>query len=265
MQEGTDIRQTRKNMQALEQEVLAFDEVQNVTTVMGMGAQRFILTYTPERLYSSYGQLIIETDSLQTIETLLPKIRERFKNQHPEYEYKFKLLQNARRLRPGSKPASTARIPDVLRQLSAQAVAVMEAVPGAVDIRNSWRQPVAIVRPQLDEAAARRSGISKQALDSTLLMNFSGQQVGLYHDGSHLMPIVARAPEAERLNADRINDLQVWSQERKAFVPISQAVKGFTTKTENPLIMRRNLKRVLTVMADVAPLATTRRNPCVRS
>ena len=255
MQEGTDIRQTRRNMQVLEQEVLAFDEVKNVTTVMGMGAQRFILTYTPEKLYSSYGQLMVETDSLQTIETLLPQVRERLESQHPEYEYKFKLLQNG--------PAPAARIearfygpdPDVLRQLSTQAVKVMEAVPGAVDIRNDWREQVAIVRPQLDEAAARRSGITKQALDSTLLMNFSGQQVGLYHDGSHLMPIVARAPEAERFNADRINDLQVWSQERNAFVPISQAVKGFATETENPLIMRRNLKRVLTVMADVAPFS----------
>ena len=255
MQEGTDIRQTQKNMQVLEQEVLAFDEVHNVTTVMGMGAQRFILTYTPENLYSSYGQLMIETDSLQTIETLLPKIREHLESQHPEHEYKFKLLQNG--------PAPAARIearfygpdPDVLRQLSAQAVEIMEAVPGAVDIRNNWREPVAIVRPQLDEAAARRSGITKQALDSTLLMNFSGQQVGLYRDGSHLLPIVARAPEAERLNADHINDLQVWSQERNAFVPINQAVKGFETRTENPLIMRRNLKRVLTVLADVAPFS----------
>ena len=256
MQEGTDIRQNQENMLALEQEVMGFDEVLNVTSVMGMGAQRFILTYAPENMYSSYGQLIIETDSLQTIETLLPQVRERFESQYPEYEYKFKLLENG--------PAPAARIearfygpdPDVLRQLGAQAIASMETEPDAVDIRNNWREQVSIVRPQLDEAAARRSGISKLALDSTLLVNFSGQQVGLYRDGSYLMPIVARAPEDERFNADRIEDLQVWSQERNAFVPISQAVKGFKTETENPLIMRRNLKRVLTVLADVAPFSS---------
>ena len=256
MQEGTDIRQTQKNMLALEQEVLAFEEVLNVTSVMGMGAQRFILTYAPENMYSSYGQMIIETDSLQTIETLLPQVRERFESQYPEYEYKFKLLENG--------PAPAARIearfygpdPDVLRELGARAIEAMEAEPDAVDIRNNWREQVSIVRPQLDEAAARRSGISKLALDSTLLVNFSGQQVGLYRDGSYLMPIVARAPENERFNADRIEDLQVWSQERNAFVPISQAVKGFETETENPLIMRRNLKRVLTVLADVAPFSS---------
>ncbi|MET4695685.1 efflux RND transporter permease subunit [Endozoicomonas lisbonensis] len=255
MQEGTDIRQTQENMRALEQEVLSFNEVHNVTSVMGMGAQRFILTYQPENVYSSYGQLIIETDNVHTIETLLPQLRDRFESKYPEYDYKFKLLENG--------PAPAARIearfygpdPDVLRQLGSRAIEVIEAVPGAVDIRNNWREPVSIVRPQLDEAAARRSGITKQALDRTLLMNFSGQTVGLYRDGSYLMPIVARAPEEERFNADHIDDLQVWSQERNAFVPINQAVKGFSTETENPLIMRRNLKRVLTIMADVAPFS----------
>ena len=234
---------------------MAFEGVQNVTTVMGMGAQRFILTYAPENLYSSYGQLMIETDSLATIEKILPQIREHLESQYPENEYKFKLLENG--------PAPAARIearfygpdPDTLRQLGAQAIKAIEQVPGAVDIRNNWREPVTIVRPQLDEAAARRSGISKRALDDALLVNFSGKSVGLYRDGSYLLPIVSRAPEHERFNADRINDLQVWSQERNAYVPISQAVKGFVTETENPLIMRRDLKRVLTVLADVAPFS----------
>lgn len=255
MQEGTDIRQTKQNMKSLEQEVMSFEEVENVTTVMGMGAQRFILTYAPENVYSSYGQMIIETDSLETIEQLLPQIRGRLQSLHPEFEYKFKLLENG--------PAPAARIearfygpdPDVLRQLGAQAIRSIEEVPGAVDIRNNWREPVNIVRPQLDEAAARRSGISKQALDDALLVNFSGKPVGLYRDGSYLLPIITRAPEHERFNADRINDLQVWSQERNAYVPISQVVSNFVTETEDPLIMRRNLKRVLTVLADVAPFS----------
>ncbi|MBT8041128.1 MAG: efflux RND transporter permease subunit [Gammaproteobacteria bacterium] len=255
MQEGTDIRQTEENMKQLEDEVLAFDEVVNLTSVMGMGAQRFVLTYAPEKAYSSYAQLIIETDSLETIETLIPRLRNRFQQTYPEFDYKFKLLENG--------PAPAARIearfygsdPDVLRQLAAQAMTAMEKVPGAVDIRNTWREPVNLVRPQLDEAAARRTGISKQALDDALLVNFDGKTIGLYRDGSHMLPIVARSPEHEHLNADHINDLQVWSQERNSFVQINQAVTGYEVETEDPLILRRNLKRMLTVLADVAPFS----------
>ena len=255
MQEGTDIRQNQKNMADLEKVVESFDEVKNVTTVIGMGAQRFVLPYSPENLYSSYAQLIIEVDNLDTIKKLLPKLRARVNASHPEFEYKFKLMENG--------PAPLARIearfygadPDVLRKLGAEATRIMENTPGAVDIRNNWREPVSLVRPQLDEVAARRSGISKQALDEALLVNFTGKQVGLYREGTSLLPIVIRAPEDERLNANHINDLQVWSAERHAYVPIGQAVTGFTTEIENPLIVRRNLKRVLSVLSDVAPFA----------
>ena len=67
--------------------------------------------------------------------------------------------------------------------------------------------------------------------------------------------LVARAPDSERLNADTLSDLQIWSRERNSFVPVSQAVSGFETETENPLIQRRNLRRMLAVMADPSPLS----------
>ena len=255
MQEGTDIRQTEKTMIAIEKDVKAFDQVNNLTTVMGMGAQRFILTYAPEKMYSSYGQLIIEVDDLETIEDLIPTMRRQLETRYPDIDFKFKLLENG--------PAPAARIearfygsdPEILRKLASQAIQVADAEPTAYAIRNNWREQVTIIRPQFDEAAARRSGLSKQSMDQTMLVNFSGMQVGVYRDGSHLLPIVARAPESERLNVDHINDLQVWSDERNTFVPVSQAITSFDTETENALILRRNLKRVLTVLADIHPFS----------
>ncbi|WP_235676612.1 MULTISPECIES: efflux RND transporter permease subunit [unclassified Vibrio] len=253
MQEGTDIRENQRQMHQLEQQLLSFEEIDNVTTVMGMGAQRFVLTYSPENVYSSYGQLIIEVDSLDTIQDVLPKIKQRFESTYPEFEYKFKLLENG--------PSPLARIearfygsdPTVLRQLGQQAMDVMKSHPGAVDIRNNWRQPVYVIRPNMDEAAAHRSGVSKAALDNALLVNFTGKQVGIYREGSYTTPIVTRAPEVERLDANRIHDVQVWSQSHQTFVPIQQVVQEFDVEMEDPFIMRRNLKRMLSILADVEP------------
>ena len=255
LQEGTDIRETEKTMKAIEQEVMSYQQVNNLTTVMGMGAQRFILTYAPEKMYSSYGQLIIEVADLKTIQQVIPEMQQNLESRFPDIDFKFKLLENG--------PAPAARIearfygadPEVLRRLAAQAIAITEAEPSAYAIRNNWREQVNIIRPQFDEAAARRSGLSKQSIDQAMLVNFSGKQIGIYRDGSHLLPIVARSPDSERLNADHISDLQVWSDECSAFIPISQAVTAFETETENPLIMRRNLKRVLTVLADIHPFS----------
>ncbi|WP_257281396.1 MULTISPECIES: efflux RND transporter permease subunit [unclassified Endozoicomonas] len=255
MQEGSDIRATEKAIKQLEQDVLGYEGVENVTSVMGRGAQRFILTYAPEKSYSSYGQLIIEVDKRDRMKALIGPMEKTINAKYPDIEFKFKLLQN------GPAPAANieARFygsdPGVLRKLGAKAMAIMEEEPSAVDVRQSWREQVTIARPQFDEAAGRRSGISKQALDEALLVNFTGKQVGVYRDGSHLLPIIARAPEEERLNANTLTDLQVWSQERSAFVPVAQVVSSFESATENPLIVRRNLKRVLTVMADARPFS----------
>ena len=255
MREGADIRKTEAKIKALEKQVADMENVTNVTSVMGMGAQRFILTYMPENVYRSYGQLIIETGNLDQVKALVPQVEEVL-GSDPEIDYKVKLLQ----VGPAPKADIEARFygsdPKVLRQLGAQAEAIIKAEPAATGVRHSWREMVSIVRPQLDEAAARRSGISKQAIDDAMLVNFNGQQVGIYRDGSHLLPIIARAPDNERLNADSITDLQVWSRERNTFVPVSQAVTGFTTAMENPLILRRNQKRVLTVFTDPMPLGS---------
>ncbi len=42
-------------------------------------------------------------------------------------------------------------------------------------------------------------------------MSFSGQRVGLYREGTNLMPIIVRLPDEERLNIDSIHDVQLWS------------------------------------------------------
>ncbi|WP_299731745.1 efflux RND transporter permease subunit [uncultured Endozoicomonas sp.] len=250
MPEGSDIRATAAELATFEKQVLTMPGVKNVTSVMGMGAQRFILPYQPEKQYTSYGQLIIEAKDLETIDALIPPMESILKEQYGDVEYRIKLMQNG----PAAPAEIEARFygedPKVLRSLAMQAATILNNEPTAVHVRHGWRNQVSLVRPHIDEASARRSGISKQALDDALLVNFSGRQVGVYREGSQLMPLVVQAPETERLNADSITDLQVWSADHQSFVPITQAISSFDTEWENPLIIRRDRKRMLSVMAD---------------
>lgn len=253
MQEGTDIRATSDTIKHIEQQVLNSEGVVKVTSVIGMGAQRFVLTYQPEMVYSSYGQLIVEAEDLATIERTLPSMRQQLESQFPEAQFKFKLMA------VGPAPAANieARFygpdPVVLRQLAAEAIAIIDNEPLAIETRHSWREQTLVVRPEIDTAAARRSGITKQDIDNTLLMNSSGLTAGLYRQGSDLLPIVVRAPQETYSNIDRIKDLLVWSSEQSTYVPIQQVVMNFSTEYENSRVVRRNLKRMITVMTDVTP------------
>ncbi|QQX79661.1 efflux RND transporter permease subunit [Shewanella sp. KX20019] len=255
MPEGSDIKATERLLGRIETDLLEQQAVHNIglvnlTTVVGQGAQRFVLSYVPEKGYSAYGQLLIEMTDLNSLNDYMRKLETQLSLRYPEAEYRFKYMEN------GPSPAAKieARFfgedPQVLRQLAAQAAQILKLEPTAVGVRHSWRNQTTLVRPQLALAQARETGISKQDLDNALLTNFSGKQIGTYRENSHLMPIIARAPASERLDAESIWKLQIWSSENNTFVPVTQVVSDFDTEWEDPLIMRRDRKRVISVLAD---------------
>ena len=255
MPEGTDIKATENLLARIEKEIMNQQEVHdiglvNLTSTIGQGSQRFVLPYVPEKSYTAYGQLLIEMTDLTTLNQYMRTLEKELSLQYPEAEYRFKYLEN------GPSPAAKieARFygedPKVLRELATQAEAIFIAEPSAVAVRHSWRNQVSLIRPQFALAQARETGISKQDLDNSLLVNFGGKQVGTYRENSHLLPIIARAPAVDRFDADSLWKLQVWSSENNVFVPATQVVSEFTTEWENPLIMRRDRKRMLAVYAD---------------
>jgi multidrug efflux pump subunit AcrB len=107
-----------------------------------------------------------------------------------------------------------------------------------------------MIRPQFNEANARRLGITKRDLDRALLGSFSGVNVGLYRDGTQLIPIIVRLPDEERLNIDTIHDVQLWSTTFNRYVQIDEVVDEFRTEWEDALIQRKDRKRTLAVLAD---------------
>ncbi|WP_394497288.1 efflux RND transporter permease subunit [Shewanella sp. ENK2] len=255
MPEGTDIKATESFLYKIEENLLAEQAEKdvgmvNLTTVLGQGAQRYVLPYVPEKGYSAYGQLLIEMTDLTTVNSYMRILEKELSARFPEAEYRFKYMEN------GPSPAAKieARFygedPKVLREIAVKAEAIFNAEPTAVGVRHNWRNQVQMIRPQLAFAQARETGISKTDLDNALLTNFSGKSVGVYRENSHLLPIVARAPASERLDAESIWKLQVWSSESNTFVPATQVVSSFDTEWENPIIMRRDRKRVLSVLAD---------------
>ncbi|WP_341503907.1 efflux RND transporter permease subunit [Gallaecimonas sp. GXIMD4217] len=248
--QGSDIRATAEHLAALEDSLLAVDHVQAVTTTIGQGAQRFMLTYAPEKRYGSYGQLIVQVDAKENLDPVLAETRRILFEEHGGAFAKVKRLM----IGPSPNAAIEARFsgsdPRVLRELAAKAQAIFEADPGLESIRHDWRQQVKVIRPQFYEAQARRAGISRQDLDEVLAMNFPGKVVGLYRDGSQLLPIVTRPPAQERLEADNLQDVQIWSPIFNTYLPITQVVSSFDTEWEDALIMRRDRKRTITVQAE---------------
>ena len=248
--QGSDIRETQKDIESIQQYLLTQKSVTQITSTTGRGAPRFMLTYAPEKLYPAFGQLIIRVENREALHPVMKNVREYVNQNYPNAQFKIKAME----IGPSTDAKIEARFsgpdPDVLRRLAIQTQDILKSDNNAYNIRHDWRERTKVIRPQYNEAMGRRVGVSKHDIDELLLTNFSGQQVGLYREGTKLLPIVARAPSEERLNIDTLPELQVFSAAANKHIPITQVINGFETQWEDSLIIRRDRKRTITVMAD---------------
>ncbi len=65
-------------------------ESEHITTTAGKGLQRFMLTYSPEKSYSAYGEITVRVKSYEVLEALMLRFREHVDTQFPEIDYKQK-------------------------------------------------------------------------------------------------------------------------------------------------------------------------------
>jgi len=248
--QGSDIRATQQDLEVITQHLLTQEGVTQVTSTAGKGTVRYMLTYAPEKTYQAYGQLIVRAENRAIQQQVMQDLRGYLRDNFPNALTKIRPLG----IGPAVDSKVEARIsgpdPDVLRRLANEVKNIMVANPQATNVRHDWRQRSKVIRPVFNEAMGRRVGITKADLDELLLVSFSGKAVGLYRDGTQMLPIVARAPANERLSVDSLNALQIYSRTLGRYIPVSQVVEGFETHWEDSVIHRRDRKRTITVKAD---------------
>ncbi|QJB56739.1 efflux RND transporter permease subunit [Pseudodesulfovibrio sp. zrk46] len=251
MPQGTDIRDTSADLAEIEQMLMADEEIKSVTTFVGQGGPRFILTYSPEKTNSSYGMLLVEVEDYHRIDAILSKYQAKVEAAYPDAEPKFKKF----RLGPGRDASIEVRFsgPDTkeLRRLSLEAQAIMTASGNAQGVRDNWRQEVKVIRPVMSETPSKLAGITRPMLADAMRMFFDGTQVGVYREGDKLLPITVRPPENEREAVQELGNIQVFSPVAQRMIPVEEVVSEFRTDMAFGTLKTRN--RLLTITASCDP------------
>jgi multidrug efflux pump subunit AcrB len=250
---GTDIAETEKMTQDIEKRIAGQPGVVRTVSTIGQGSIRFILTYSGQRQYSNYAQIMVRMDDQRNIPALARRLDEEIARHYPQVNASTKRVMFG----PSGDSAIEVRIkgpdPDTLRGLASRVSDILNNDPATDGVRNDWQNRSKVIRPQFMAASGRELGVDKQDVDSALEMNFSGSRVGLYREGADFVPIVVRPPDSERLDANHLNNVLVWSHSRQQYIPLGNVVSRFTLEWEDPLILRRDRSRVLTVQTDPAP------------
>ncbi len=253
MPQGTDIHTTDRAMQRLEQMVMAEPDVVAVTTLVGRGASRFMLTYNPEQADPSYGQLIVRTRDALVIPELAARLNRELAMEFPHALVRTEELVFG----PPAGAAVAVRFsgpdPLILRQLADEALKIYEAAGTIIDPRTDWRQRELRVVPIVDESRMRLTGATRQAIADTVQFGTSGLRVAALREGDAEVPIYLRLPEPQRDGIDRVQDLPVWSAGAGAYVPMSNMVTRMEVELAEALIHRRDRERTITAEGGKRP------------
>jgi multidrug efflux pump subunit AcrB len=255
---GTRLDQTDRVTDEMQKSIAGIPGITHITTSVGQGALRFLLTYSPEGFDSSYAQFLVDVKDHELINKVLPQVQKTLTEKYPDAQ----IISKRFLLGPGQGGRVQARFSgedyDTLRSIAGQAMEILRQDGGAKGIRIDNREPVPVLRPQFSEVQARLTGITRTDLGHTLEAAFSGRRIGVYRERDELLPIITRGPEAERADPDSIRDVQVFSPVAGRFLPVRQVVSDFTTELEDPIRMRRNRLPTITVHADqTSGLAST--------
>ena len=250
---GTDIQYTAQTAREIEGWINQQPGVSSTVTTIGQGAMRFTLTYDATRQYSNYAQIMVRVQDARQLEMLAQHTEQHIGEHFPQVTERIKRINFG----SASDSAIALRItgpdPITLRQIASQIDDIFLAEGSAFPPRHDWQARSKVIRPQYSPLRGQELGVDKRDIDRALRINFSGVSVGLLREGSRLMPIMLQTSELERQNIDHLGNIQVWSQAQQRYVPLANLVSDFQLKWEDPLIMRRDRMRVLTVQTDPDP------------
>jgi multidrug efflux pump subunit AcrB len=247
---STHIDQTTAQVSRAEEYLLDQDGVKSVASFIGGGQIRFLLTYTPEKQYSSFAQALITVDDYKQIPQMLGKFQHDLEQRLPGAIVNTKPFI----LGPSKGGKIQLRIygpdPTILRELAGKAEAVITQDPVAKGVYSEWFDMQKVLRPKMAEAQARRLGIDRPDLASAMAAAVEGTQVGVYRERDELLPVIARSPAHERSDFDNLDNIQVWSPAAQQMVPAAQVTTGFAVEFENPYIWRRDRATMIRLHAD---------------
>ena len=247
--EGTPYAANEAVTKRVEARVIALAGVDRVTTWVGSGLPRFVLTIDQIFPQSNVSQLVVLPKDLAARERLRKLLPELLATEFPEARGRAKLLPNGP---PVPYPVQFRVVgpdPAKVRAHADEVKAVMRTNPNLRGINDNWNESVKVLRLEVDQDKARAVGVSSQAIAQAARTISSGSTIGQYRDGDRLIDIVLRQPLSER---DAITDLAnayVPTTTGRS-IPIGQIVKS-SFSWEPGVLWREGRDYAATVQGDI--------------
>lgn len=248
--QGTHIRETSRTAEDVEGYLKKLEGVKDVSTFVGSGASRFMLTYAPEQPNPALMHFLVRTEEPDVIAGLVHEVNQTLPGRYPSADVAAAQFMFG----PNAEAKLEARIsgpdPEELRRLSAEGQRILHEQGNVFNIRDDWRAPVPVLRPRLALDRLADAGLTRQQVSQALSVASEGQQVSVFRERDELIPILLRATPEDRVEPGDLMQRLVWSAASSRYVPLAQVADGIEATTEESMIRRYGRERTIAVRAE---------------
>ena len=247
---GSAFAATDRAVKDIEKTIMAEPEARAVTSYIGQGMPRFILSLNTELPNPSYAEIVVVTDGPAARDTLKRKLRNIIaQGAFPEARVRVKQFVFGP---PVTFPVLFRVMgPDEneLRLIARDVRDVMAENPNLRDVHLDWGERTPSQRLVLDQDRLRLLGLTPQETGLQLQAILNGVPTTQMREGIRSVDVVVRAPGSERHNLENIENISLTTRDGRS-IPLSQ-IAHLESRMEDPLLKRYNRESYIAVQGDV--------------
>ena len=221
--EGASTGKTNKVLEAVEEEVNKYPEVENVMTNLGRGNPRVYYNVNQRELASNIADVFVLLNDYDPDRT--PKLLDEWRATFDAFPGSKILVKSMENGPPLDAPiAIRVRGPEVqgVRDIAAQLEDLIRKVPGTRDVNNPSHATRTDLKIQVDQAKAALLGIAPGTVDRVVRLAVAGESVGDFLDSDgEAYPITLRLPLVAHHAPDILDEIYIPTPGGAA-VPLAQ-------------------------------------------
>lgn len=256
--EGYDIATTEQNLDRMSEWLRLQPEVVRVSTTAGSTPLRYYLASGSTSMRPNFGNLLVEVDDHRST----AKVKERFDRFVGEQCEDVWLRSSLFKLSP--VPDATIEIGfvgsdvDTLLRLTSEVERIMQSMPEATNVRNSWGNRIPTWLPIYSQIKGQRIGVGRSRMAQWITLATDGYALGEYRRGDEFLPILLKDEDVEGYNLSNLQSMPIFSQSGRVY-SIEQASSRFDFDFRTGVVKQYNRQRVMKAQCDPAVGVNTQR------
>jgi multidrug efflux pump subunit AcrB len=278
--EGTNYTQVQQDLDSIQNYLATRPEVLHVTASTGGTPSRYNLVRSIATPSLSYGELIIDFASPRALVDNMEEIQSELNERFPDAYIKLKRYNLMYKKFPIEAQFSGPD-PAVLHQLADSARAIMLRSGKVRLITTDWEPKVPVLVVDYNQPNARRIGLSRSEVGTSLLSAAGGIPVGSFYDGRYEQQLLVKCVDKDGRPLESLDEATVFNAlpslkaiateetVRKLLMgkldkdelltaalqttPLKQVSDGIRVEWEDPVVIRWNGQRAQRVQASPMP------------